>query len=76
MEMHGVVHRQEQVAQMGLGHAHAGIGRAQTAPKSQKTLEGHISLKTCSNQAFEVFLGIYKKCRCQKTPQTPHLDKF
>ena len=53
-----------------------GPGRAQTGPKSQKTLEGHISLKTCLNQGFEVFFGIYISCRCQKTPQTPDLDKF
>ena len=32
-------------------------GRAQTGLKSQKTLEGHISLKTCPNRAFEVFLA-------------------
>ena len=53
-----------------------GPGRAQISPKSQKTLEGHISLKTCPNRAFEVFFGIYWKCRFQKTPQTPYSDKF
>ena len=58
------------------GRATMGLGRAQTGPISQKTLEGHISLKTCPNRAFEVFFGIYKKCRCQKTPQTPDSDKF
>ena len=70
-------------AQTGLGHAQTHAGRAQThddcaqtGPKSPKTLEGHISLKTCSNLAFEVLFGIYKKCRCQKTPQTPNSDKF
>ena len=51
-------------------------GRAETAPITQKTLEGHISLKNCPNWAFEVFFGIYGKCKCQKTPQTPDLDKF
>ena len=51
-------------------------GRAQTGPKSQKNLEGHISLITCPNRSFEVFFGIYRKCRCQKTPQTPDSDKF
>ena len=60
----------------GPGCATRGLGGAQTGPKSQKTLEGHISLKTCPNRAFEVFFGIYRKCRCQKTPQTPDLDKF
>ena len=33
-------------AQMLLGRAQMHAGRAQTAPKCQKTLEGHISLKT------------------------------
>ena len=51
-------------------------GRAQAGPKSQRTLDGHISLKTCPNQAFEGFFGIYRKCRCQKTPQTPDSDTF
>ena len=63
-------------ATMQAGRTTTGPGRAQTGPKSQKNLEGHISLKTCPNQAFEVFFGIYKKCRCQKTPQTPNSDKF
>ena len=58
------------------GRGTTGPGRAQTGPKNQKTLEGHISLKTCPKRAFEVFFGIYKKCRCQKTPQTPDSDKF
>ena len=58
------------------GLATTGPGRTQTGPKSQKTLEGHISLKTCPNRAFEVYFGIYRKCRCQKTPQTPDSDKF
>ena len=40
---------------MGPGRAQTHAGRAQTCPKSQKTLEGHISLKTCLNRAFEVF---------------------
>ena len=59
-----------------IGRTQTGSGRTKTGSKSQKTLEGHISLKTCSNQAFEVFFGIYRKFRCQKTPQTPNLDKF
>ena len=42
----------------------------------QKTSRGHISLKTCPNGAFEVLFGIYICYRCQKTPQTPDLDKF
>ena len=70
-------------SQNSCGRAHTGPVRAQTGPgcgrmgpKSQKTLEGHISLKTCPNRAFEVFFGIYRKCRCQKTPQTPDSDKF
>ena len=58
------------------GNAQMGPGRVQTRPKSQKTLEGHISLKTCPNWAFEVFFGIYRKCRFQKTPQTPDSAKF
>ena len=62
--------------QMGPGRAQMHAGRAQMAPESQKNLEGHISLKTCPNWAFEVFFGIYKKCRCQKTPQMPDSDKF
>ena len=37
------------------GRATTGPGRAQTGSKTQKTLEGHISLKTCPNRAFEVF---------------------
>ena len=56
--------------------AQTGPGRAWRGPKSQKNLEGHISLKTCPNWAFEVFFGIYTKSKCQKTPQTPDLDKF
>ena len=40
------------------GRSTTGPGRAQTGPKSQKTLEGHISLKTYPNRAFEVFFGI------------------
>ena len=63
-------------AWMEMGHAQMGTYRAQTDPKSQKTLEGHISLKTCPNLVFEVFFGIYISCRCQKTPQLPNLDKF
>ena len=39
-------------ATTGPGRAQTGPGRAQTGPKSQKTLEGHISLKTCSNAQF------------------------
>ena len=58
------------------GRAMTGPGRALTGPKSQKTLEGHISLKTCPNRAFEVFFGIYRKYRCHQTPQTPDSDKF
>ena len=45
-------------AQMGLGRAQTHANRAQTGPKSQKTLQGHISLTTCPNRAFEVFFGI------------------
>ena len=70
-------------AQMHTGHVQTGpgreqthVGRVQTGPKSEKTLEGHISLKTCPNRAFEMFLEIYISDRCQKTPQTPDLDKF
>ena len=63
-------------AQTGPVCAQTGPGRAETGPKNQKTLEDHISLKACPNRAFEVFFGIYKKCRCQKTPQTPDSDKF
>ena len=33
-----------------LAQSHA--GRSQTASKSQKTLDGHISLKMCPNWAF------------------------
>ena len=58
------------------GRATTGPGRPQTGTKSQKTLEDHISLETCPNWTSEVFFGIYKKCRCQKTPQMPNLDKF
>ena len=63
-------------AQTQAGHAQTCPGRVQTCPKSQKTLEGHISLTTCPNRAFEVFFGIYQKCRFQETPQTPHSAKF
>ena len=41
----------------GTGRATTGPCCAHTGPKSQKTLEGHISLKTCPNRAFEVFLA-------------------
>ena len=58
------------------GRATIGPGRMQTGPKSHKTLEGHISLTTCPNRAFEVFFGIYWKCRFQESPQTPDLAKF
>ena len=34
--------------------------------ETQKTSGGHISLKSCPNWEFEVFFGIYRKCRCQK----------
>ena len=34
-----------------------GPGRVQMGPKTQKTLEGHISLKTYPNRVFEVFLA-------------------
>ena len=44
-------------ATMQAGRATTSPGRAQTGPKSQKTLEGHISLKTCPNWAFEMFLA-------------------
>ena len=37
--------------------AHTHAGRVQTGPESHKTLEGHISLKTCPNWAFEMFLA-------------------
>ena len=63
-------------SQNSCGRAQTEAGRPQTGPKSQRTLDGHISLKTCPNQAFEVFFGIYRKCRCQKTPQTPDSDTF
>ena len=62
--------------QTGTGRMYTLAGRTQTAPKTQEILDGHISLKTCQNRAFEVFFGIYKKFRCQKTPQTLDLDKF
>ena len=39
-------------------HATTGPGCATTGPKSQETLEGHISLTACRNRAFEVFFGI------------------
>ena len=58
------------------GRATTGLGRAQTGPKSQKTLEGYISLKTCPNWAFEAFFGIYRKCRCHETPQRPIWTSF
>ena len=46
-----------------------GPGHAQTGPKSQKTLEGHISLKTCSDLAFEVFFRFQNSCgRAQTGP--------
>ena len=61
---------------MQAGPVTTGPGRAQMDSKSQKTLEGHISLTTCPNWAFEVFFGIYRKCRFQETPQTPNLAKF
>ena len=63
-------------AQTQAGRTTTGAGRVQTGPKSQKTLEGHISLTTCPNRAFEVFFGIYWNCRFQETPQTPNLAKF
>ena len=44
--------------------------------KTQIIAGGHISLKIRPSRAFEVFFGIYRKCRCQKTPQTPNSDKF
>ena len=47
-------------AQMGPVHTQTGpvrvqtqAGRAQTGPKSQKTLEGHISLTTCPQKLLE-----------------------
>ena len=40
------------------GRAQMGTGHVQTTPKTQKTLEGHISPKTCPNRTFEVFFGI------------------
>ena len=52
-------------AQTGPVHTQTGPICAQTGPKSQKTLEGHILLRTCPNWAFEVFFGIYRKSRCQ-----------
>ena len=63
-------------ATTGPGRVQTGPGRAWTSPKSQETLEGHISLTTCPNRAFEVFFGIYQKCRFQETPQTPDWAKF
>ena len=42
-------------AQMRTSRAQMLLGHVQTAPKTHKTLEGHISLKTCPNRAFEVF---------------------
>ena len=46
-------------ATTGPGRAQTGRGHAWTGPKSQETLEGHISLTSCRNRAFEVFFGIY-----------------
>ena len=63
-------------AQTHPGHAQTVPGRAQTGPKSQKPLEGHISLTTCPNRAFEVFFGIYRKYRFQETSQMPDFAKF
>ena len=63
-------------SQNSLGRAQTGPGRAQMGPKSQKTLEGHISLRTCPNRAFEVFFGIYKKSRCQKHLKRPIRTSF
>ena len=57
------------------GRATTGPGRAQTGTKSQKTLEGHISLETCPNRTFEVFLASTGNVDA-KTPQMPNLDKF
>ena len=42
-------------SQNSCGRVQTGPGRTQTGPKKQKTLEGHISLKTCPNWAFEAF---------------------
>ena len=49
------------------GHAQMDLGRAQTGPKSHKTIEGHISLKNCPNQAFEVFLASIGNVDAQNT---------
>ena len=62
-------------AQTGPAHVQTHAGHAQTALESQKTLEGHISLETCPNWAFEVFLASTGNVDA-KTPQTPDSDKF
>ena len=48
------------------GRTTTGPGRAWTGPKSQKTLESHISLKTCPNRAFEVFLASTRNVDAKK----------
>ena len=62
--------------QTGTGRAQTHAGRVEMAPKSQKTLEGYISLKTCPNWAFEVFFGIYGKYRCHKHLKCPIWIRF
>ena len=58
------------------GRATTGPGRAQTGPKSQKTLEGHISLKTCPNRAFEVFLASTGNVDAKKHLKRPIRTSF
>ena len=72
----GCAHMQAGRATTDLGRAQTHATHAQMDPKSQKTLEGHISVKTCPNRAFEVFFGIYRKFRCQKHLKRPIRPSF
>ena len=38
--------------------------------------EAHNFVKTYPNWAYEMFFGIYRKCRCQKTSHNLNLDDF
>ena len=58
------------------GRATTGPGCAQTGPKSHKTLEGHISLKTCPNLAFEVFLASTGNIDAKKHLKCPIRTSF
>ena len=53
-----------------------GSCRATTGPKSQKNLEGHISLKTCPNWAFEEFLASIGNVDAKKHLKRPIRTSF